>query len=90
MSYIKHVSEVNKMAKMLNVNIVDVYAMVQGTLSELHKIQNPSENDVLDAMISYVEKFKKITKMVQQSPDLLKLTQDNIMESFNKSNSWEK
>lgn len=90
MSYIKHVSEVNKMAKMMNVNSVDVYAMVQGTLGELSKLENPSQKDVLDSMIKYVEKFKNITRMIQKDPELMKLTQQNILNSFNSLESWEK
>lgn len=88
--YINHITDVNKIAKMMNVSNADAFAVLQGTLNELTKIQNPTEGDILDAMISYVEKFKKITKLVQQSPDLLKLTQNNVMNSFNNLKSWEK
>lgn len=90
MSYIKHASEVNKIAKMMNVSSADAFALIQGTLRELCKLESPSQKDVLDSMIKYVEKFKNITKMIQKDPELMKLTQQNILNSFHSLESWEK
>lgn len=90
MSYIKHVSEINKIAKMMNVSSSDAFALIQGTLGELCKLESPSQKDVLDSMIKYVEKFKNITKMIQKDPELLKLAQQNILNSFHSLESWEK
>ena len=92
MSYTKHVSEVNNLAKMMNVSNADVFALVQGTLNEL---TNPSRSDVTvdmvtDAMVSYVEKFTKISEMIQSNPELLKLTQENVLGSFSNIKWWEK
>ena len=90
MSYMKRVTEVNQIAKMLNVSSTDAFSLVQGTLGELSKLENPSQKDVLDSMIKYVEKFKNITKMIQKDPELMKLTQQNILNSFHSLESWEK
>lgn len=92
MSYAKHVSEVNNLAKMMNVSNADVFALVQGTLKEL---TNPSRYDVTDdmvteAMVTYVKKFTKISEMIQSNPELLKLTQENVLGSFSNLKDWEK
>lgn len=90
MSYTKHVSEVNKLAKMMNVSNADVFALVQGTLKELTSTSQPDVNDVTAAMVSYVEKFVKISEMIQSNPELLKLTQENVLGSFSNIKWWEK
>lgn len=90
MSYTKHVSEVNKLAKMMNVSNADVFALVQGTLKELTNTSQPDVNDVTDAMVTYVEKFTKISEMIQSNPELLKLTQENVLGSFSNIKWWER
>ena len=90
MSYSKHVSEVNKLAKMMNVSNADVFALVQGTLNELSNTSQPDVNDVTAAMVSYVEKFVKISEMIQSNPELLKLTQENVLGSFSNIKWWGK
>lgn len=89
MSYTKHVSEVNKLAKSLNVSNADVFALLQGTLKELTR-NNPSQFDVTVAMVTYVNKFVKISEMIQSNPELLKLTQENVLGSFSNLKDWEK
>lgn len=93
MSYAKHVSEVNKLAKSLNVSNADVFALVLGILKELTNEPTsslPDVNDVTVAMVSYVEKFVKISEMIQSNPELLKLTQENVLGSFSNIKWWEK
>lgn len=91
MSYTKHVSEVNNLAKMMNVSNADVFALVQGTLNELTNNQSqPDVNDVTVAMVSYIEKFVKISEIIQLNPELLKLTQENVLSSFSNIKWWEK
>lgn len=90
MSYTRHVSEVNKLAKMMNVSNADVFALLQGTLNELTNTSQPDVNDVTVAMVSYVEKFVKISEMIQSNPELLKLTQENVLGSFSNLKDWEK
>lgn len=90
MSYSKHITEVNEISKMLGVTVGDSFALIDGTLSELIKIKNPTQNDVLDCMNSYVDKFKRITKQVQQNPELLNRLQNNILSNYSKIERWEK
>ena len=90
MSYTRHVSEVNKLAKMMNVSNADVFALLQGTLNELTNTSQPDVNDVTEAMVTYVKKFTKISEMIQSNPELLKLTQENVLGSFSNIKWWEK
>ena len=90
MSYMKHVTEVNEIAKMLGVSAGDSFALIDGTLRELSKIKNPTQDNVLDCMIAYVDKFNRITKQVQQNPELLSKIQQNILLSYDNLKDWEK